>query len=94
MFQPAPENARLKLLTYPSAGFRIYPMRQREQLEHRIRRLCGRAIGDFGLIQNNDRILVALSGGKVAIRADKMTAVNGSKTWALEGNVRVELDDK
>jgi tRNA 2-thiocytidine biosynthesis protein TtcA len=39
-------------------------MRQREQIEHRIRRLCGRAIGDFGLIQNNDRILVALSGGK------------------------------
>lgn len=33
-------------------------------LEHRIRRLAGRAIGDFGLIQNNDRILVALSGGK------------------------------
>lgn len=33
-------------------------------MEHRIRRLAGRAIGDFGLIQNNDRILVALSGGK------------------------------
>jgi tRNA 2-thiocytidine biosynthesis protein TtcA len=32
--------------------------------EHRIRRLTGRAIGDFGLIRNNDRILVALSGGK------------------------------
>lgn len=32
--------------------------------EHRIRRLTGRAIGDFGLIKNNDRILVALSGGK------------------------------
>jgi tRNA 2-thiocytidine biosynthesis protein TtcA len=32
--------------------------------EHRIRRLAGRAIGDFGLIDNRDRILVALSGGK------------------------------
>jgi tRNA 2-thiocytidine biosynthesis protein TtcA len=31
---------------------------------HRIRRLAGRAIGDFGLIENHDRILVALSGGK------------------------------
>ncbi len=32
--------------------------------ERRIRRLAGRAIGDFGLIKNRDRILVALSGGK------------------------------
>jgi tRNA 2-thiocytidine biosynthesis protein TtcA len=32
--------------------------------ERRIRRLVGRAIGDFGLIENRDRILVALSGGK------------------------------
>jgi len=34
------------------------------QTEHHIRRLTGRAIGDFGLIQDHDRILVALSGGK------------------------------
>ena len=32
--------------------------------ERRIRRLVGRAIGDFGLVENGDRILVALSGGK------------------------------
>jgi len=35
-----------------------------DQTEHHIRRLTGRAIGDFGLIQDHDRILVALSGGK------------------------------
>jgi tRNA 2-thiocytidine biosynthesis protein TtcA len=40
-------------------------MEKRGQLlERRIRRLVGRAIGDFGLIENSDRILVALSGGK------------------------------
>lgn len=32
--------------------------------EHQIRRLTGKAIGDFGLIEQGDRILVALSGGK------------------------------
>jgi len=39
-------------------------MRNREAREHRIRRLTGQAIGDFGLIEEGDRILVALSGGK------------------------------
>ncbi len=32
--------------------------------ERRIRRLAGRAIGDFGMIQEGDRILLGLSGGK------------------------------
>ena len=39
-------------------------MYSKDKLEHRIRRLTGRAIGDFSLIQDQDRILVALSGGK------------------------------
>jgi tRNA 2-thiocytidine biosynthesis protein TtcA len=39
-------------------------MRNRNVREHQIRRLTGQAIGDFGLIGEGDRILVALSGGK------------------------------
>lgn len=39
-------------------------MRNVEQLEIRIRRQTGRAIGDFNMIQNHDRIMIGLSGGK------------------------------
>ncbi len=39
-------------------------MHETSNLERRIRRLAGRAISDFGLVENRDRILVALSGGK------------------------------
>lgn len=39
-------------------------MSPHRKTEHKIKRLVGRAIGDFGLIKDGDRILVALSGGK------------------------------
>ncbi len=39
-------------------------MNSAAQKERHIRRLVGRAIGHFGLIENHDRILVAVSGGK------------------------------
>jgi tRNA 2-thiocytidine biosynthesis protein TtcA len=36
----------------------------KDSLYYKIKRLTGRAIGDFNLIENGDRILVAVSGGK------------------------------
>ncbi len=36
----------------------------REKLHNRIKRSCGKAIGDFNLIEAGDRIAVAVSGGQ------------------------------
>jgi tRNA 2-thiocytidine biosynthesis protein TtcA len=55
---------RKKDVDFTYAGLYDNSMQDKDYLERIIRRLTGRAIGDFGLIQNHDRILVALSGGK------------------------------
>jgi tRNA 2-thiocytidine biosynthesis protein TtcA len=43
---------------------KVLAHRDRENLAPKIRRKTGRAIHDFGLIQEGDKILVAVSGGK------------------------------
>ena len=39
-------------------------MRSIKKLEHDLSRKVGRAIHDFGMIERDDRVLLALSGGK------------------------------
>lgn len=58
----------------------------RNPILKRITRLVGKAIGDFGLIQDRDRILVALSGGK-----DSWTLLYALKYLQAKAPVTFEL---
>lgn len=52
----------------------------------RVTRLVGKAIGDFGLIEDGDRVLVALSGGK-----DSWTLLYALKFLQRKAPVRYEV---
>jgi tRNA 2-thiocytidine biosynthesis protein TtcA len=52
----------------------------------RITRLVGKAIGDFGLIEDKDRVLVALSGGK-----DSWTLLHALDYLRRKAPIRYEL---
>lgn len=60
--------------------------RERSKLSRRIVRTVGRAIGDYGMIAEGDRVLVALSGGK-----DSWVLLNALHILKKRSPVRFEL---
>ena len=61
-------------------------MAEAGKIFHQIKRKTGAAIGDFGLIENGDRILVAVSGGK-----DSYTLLHVLEELRRRAPVRFEL---
>jgi tRNA 2-thiocytidine biosynthesis protein TtcA len=73
-------------MTAAPAAPPLSPAAERDHLERRLARDLARAVGDFDLLQNGDKIMVAISGGK-----DSYTLLHLLRRFQKSAPIELEL---
>jgi tRNA 2-thiocytidine biosynthesis protein TtcA len=73
-------------MTAPAVAPALSPAAERDHLERRLARDLARAVGDFDLLQNGDKIMVAISGGK-----DSYTLLHLLRRFQKSAPIELEL---